>query len=125
VPPDPISPGVRRFVAEHIDSVTQLELLLILHRDPARAWSAEGVGREMRLPPAWAGAQLERFTLQGLLVCSEEPQASFSYRADSPWVALVDEVADVPAAPHVHDRLDLLAVDKRDLAARGGLPHSP
>ena len=68
-----ISPGVRRFVAEHINSVTQLELLLLLHRDPAHAWSAEELARDMRLPTGWTSAQVERFGSDGLLVHDGDP----------------------------------------------------
>jgi hypothetical protein len=41
---DRIPPRVRRFVAEHIQSVTQLELLLLLHGDPAMERTAEEWG---------------------------------------------------------------------------------
>jgi hypothetical protein len=89
-----ISPGVRRFVAEHINSVMQLELLLFLHRDPAHAWSAEELAREMRLPTGWTTTQLERFRSHDLLVGSGRSELEFRYRADNASASVIDEVAE-------------------------------
>lgn len=91
---DRISPRVRTFVAEHIDSVTQLELLLLLHRDPAARWRAADAAHEMRMPLDWAAAQLERFRSAGLLVCTDDSAPWFFYRADNDAAALIDEVAE-------------------------------
>ena len=89
-----ISPGIRRFVAEHINSVRQLELLLLLHREPAHAWSAEELARDMRLPTGWTSAQLERCRSHGLLVHDGGSDPRFRYRADNASAALIDEVAE-------------------------------
>jgi hypothetical protein len=91
---DRISPRVRRFVAEHIDSVTQLELLLLMHRDPAASWTAAGAAREMHMPEDWAATHLERFSSVGLLARTDDPDPSFSYRVASDAAPLIDEVAD-------------------------------
>jgi hypothetical protein len=55
--PRSISPDVHRFVTERIHSVAQLELLLMLHRDPPVEWTAEAAAREMRYPTDWAAAE--------------------------------------------------------------------
>lgn len=94
VSPNRFSPGVRRFIAEHIDSVTQLELLRVLHRDPTVSWTADEAGREMRLPTGWAAMHLERFDALGLLESSGGSDPRYRYRPDSEWAALVDEVAE-------------------------------
>jgi hypothetical protein len=39
---------VQRFLKEHIGSVGELEVLLLLHRSPARYWTAEAVNEELR-----------------------------------------------------------------------------
>ena len=91
---DRISPRVRTFVAEHIDSVTELELLLLLHRDPAAVWTAADAAREMRMPRGWAAAHLGRFSAAGLLTHTDDADPFFSYRADNDAAAVIDEVAE-------------------------------
>src|SRR5690349_12182060 len=59
---------VRRFIAQHIDSVEQLEILLLLHQQPGRAWSSEAVARELRIAPASAGERLEAMVHDGILL---------------------------------------------------------
>jgi hypothetical protein len=39
---------VQRFLKEHVRSVGELEVLLLLHRDPERWWTAEAVNEELR-----------------------------------------------------------------------------
>jgi hypothetical protein len=58
---------VRRFIAHHIDSVEQLEILLLLHQQPGRAWSSEAVARELRIPSKSAGERLEDMVHDGPL----------------------------------------------------------
>src|SRR5690606_17703063 len=48
-----ISPEVRAFIAGQIESVVQLEMLLLLHTDPMRAWSPDELAKELRIEPAW------------------------------------------------------------------------
>jgi hypothetical protein len=47
VSPTDIDPRVRRFILESVHSVEQLEVLLLLHRDPARWWTAAQVSAEL------------------------------------------------------------------------------
>jgi hypothetical protein len=88
---DSISPEVRRFVAERIHSVAQLELLLMLHRDPSIEWTAESAGREMRYPADWAAAQLVGFREAGLVGATGR---AYRYRPRSGLGRIVDELAE-------------------------------
>lgn len=53
-----ISPEVRQFVVERIHSVAQLELLLVLRRDPSVEWTVPMASAEMRYPRDWVAEQL-------------------------------------------------------------------
>ena len=64
-----IPPEVKAFIAEHLVSVVQLETLLMLHRDPRRAWTANDVAAELKIDPAWAEAQLAALCDDGLAQC--------------------------------------------------------
>lgn len=58
---------VQAFVASYIDSVVQLELLLLLRADPGRAWTPPEVARELRIEPAWTATELGKLAVRGLL----------------------------------------------------------
>ena len=88
-----ISPEVRSFVAERIHSVAQLELLLILHRDPSVEWTAESAGREMRFPSEWVAEQLVGFDRAGLVGCRGAGQRTYRYRPRAGLDRVVDELA--------------------------------
>ena len=45
---------VQRFIIEHINSVEQLEALLLVRSDPARVWTTEEVSHALYTPiAAW------------------------------------------------------------------------
>jgi hypothetical protein len=57
---------VRRLVRRHVRSVGELDLLVLLHRDPAREWTAAEVCETLRCPPTWAEMHLEALGAAGL-----------------------------------------------------------
>jgi hypothetical protein len=89
-----ISPDVRRFVAESIHSVAELELLLMLHRDPSVEWTAESAGREMRYPVEWAAQRLLEFHRAGLVGSRRREQPTYRYRPRAGLERIVDELAE-------------------------------
>lgn len=62
-----LSEEVKTFITEHISSVEQLEVLLLLHREQQR-WSAQEVSQELRIDPASAAERLADLQGRGLLV---------------------------------------------------------
>ena len=68
---DEIPSEVRAFIAGYLDSVVQLETLLMLHAAPDKGWQAEDLARELRIDRGWAEGQLEGLCQQGLLASSE------------------------------------------------------
>jgi DNA-binding IclR family transcriptional regulator len=60
-----LSPNVERFLSSYIETVDQLEILLLLHADAARLWSAGEIGVRMRRPEASTRARLELMCRQG------------------------------------------------------------
>lgn len=61
-----ISRDVEAFIAAHLTSVAQLEILLLLHGNVGRSYSPLEVGEALRIDPGWAGAELERLHQHGL-----------------------------------------------------------
>lgn len=70
---------VERFIAEFIDSVEQLEVLLLLQRTAPTEWNADAIARELRIAPESAGARLQVLRVLGLLDASGGDPPSFRY----------------------------------------------
>jgi hypothetical protein len=93
---DAIPERLKAFIADQIDSVVQLEILLLLHGAPGRGFSAQDVARELRIDPGWAGPQLAELCARGTLACVGGPPPPPLYRYE-------------PRAPETRETIDLLA----------------
>jgi len=99
---DGIPERVKAFLAERIDSVVQLEALLLLHASPDAAFSPDALAHELRIDPAWAEPNLRRLAAHKAPVVVEEPAGSFRYGAvTADLAATVDELAACYAARRV------------------------
>lgn len=72
-----IPKSVERLIAQHIHSVEQLEVLLLLRRTADRDWSAGEVARELSTSPGSAATRLEDLAARGWLVAS--PDGRYAY----------------------------------------------
>jgi DNA-binding HxlR family transcriptional regulator len=88
-----IPPPVRQFIADHIDSVMQLEVLLLLAAERQRAWTANDLAELLRIDPTWVDAQLRAMAAAGLVAQQADP-AAFRFDPRTPELAqAVDELA--------------------------------
>jgi hypothetical protein len=76
--------AVRRLIADHIDSVEQLEILLLLHQHPERSWTAESVARELRVSPLSAGDRLKDMARAAILSKVKGSEGEYRYAPESP-----------------------------------------
>jgi hypothetical protein len=89
-----LSSRLKRFIADHIDSVMQLELLLLLRERLAQAWSAEGLAQECRVEPIWVEGHLRAMVAAGLATAFDTMPATYRYAPKSPeMMDTVDELA--------------------------------
>jgi hypothetical protein len=65
-----------RLLAKHVHSVGELELLLLLEQDRARAWSVDEICRRLRCPQSWAEPRLDAMTRDRLLAADGGRYAS-------------------------------------------------
>jgi hypothetical protein len=79
----------RRFVLECIDSVEQLEVLLLLHGSPAVVWSPEAVAKTLYSNPESIVRRLAGLHARGLLAIAE----ASSYRYQPRTAELADVVS--------------------------------
>ena len=70
---------VRQFLAEHIDSVAQLEVLLLLKGDRERQWSADEVGKAVYSAPEMVAQLLSELQRHGLVAAGEGGEPSYRY----------------------------------------------
>ncbi len=78
-----ISQTVQAFVADHIDSVLQLEVLLLLHAQAPRQFTAAELAQELRIDAAWVSGQLASLADAGVLTATggNPPQYRYEPRA--------------------------------------------
>ena len=88
--PDP----VRQLLRRHIQSLEQLEVLLLLHGQPERAWTAPEVYDVVRSSQSSIAARLHAFTAEGFLTTEAGPPPTFRYAPqDQNLRAAVDQTA--------------------------------
>jgi hypothetical protein len=66
-----IPPDVREFILTYIDSIAQLEALLLLANQPEERWTVPGVAAQLYIGESQAKAVLERLCDNGLLDCGD------------------------------------------------------
>jgi hypothetical protein len=102
---DPLNDRVRQFLWGSIDSVMQLEALLLLHAHPQREWTAEEIAGELRSDPTGARQQLAPLITRGLLRLNSpaDPAAKLQYAVDhrSDLHVRIGQVADAYTARRV------------------------
>jgi hypothetical protein len=90
-----IPESVRRLIADHVKSVEQLEVLLLLRAHPDRDWSGEEVSRTLQSQPESAAARLADLAARGFCAPSAESEARYRYApATAALARAVDELAD-------------------------------
>lgn len=75
---DTLPAVVRQFLARHIQSVEQLEVLLLLRSEPQRAWTVGEVYDVIRSSTASIASRLKTFTNDGFAI--EEATSAPAYR---------------------------------------------
>lgn len=83
------------FIQDHVSSLEELEVLLLLRASAPREWRAEEVCRTVGSSLRSIEIRLERLTQMRLLaVCNTEPDRLYRYAPDDPRAALlIDGVA--------------------------------
>lgn len=90
----PLSDAVRRFLTESIGSVERLNLLLFLHRHPARWWAARALAEELEMPADTVQSHLEHLSARNLLDVKIAESVIYCYKPGREELsALVEEVA--------------------------------
>jgi hypothetical protein len=92
-----IPDDVREFVQKHIDSIAQLEALLLLRREVAVLWNDTTVAQRLYITADGAAEVLGILVARGFL---KSDGKSYLYQCPPKLDALVGRVADVYGASH-------------------------
>jgi predicted transcriptional regulator len=98
--PSGIPQEVESLIAEHIDSVEKLEILLFLRGEATQVWTVERLSRELRRNPNSVGRSLNQLLQRGLLAGSERDGYRFA-PADARVAQQVDRLAETYATRRV------------------------
>ena len=88
----PVPNDVRIFIQRHIDSVAQLEALLLLRANPGEEWAAGKIADRLYTTEEEILAVLARLCGDGLLSCRN---GIFRYECGAEEQRMVDRLADV------------------------------
>ena len=83
------------FLREHLQSITQLDLLLLLHAARGRRFTAAEVSRELRIPERMAIGQMLDLTRSGVLVAHDSDPPCWRFDPAGPHAGVVASLADV------------------------------
>jgi hypothetical protein len=74
-----LAPDVEKFIRDHITSVEELEVLLLLHASGSKSWRAAEVSQQLYRQVDSVSARLETLRGVGLLIASGETPPSYRY----------------------------------------------
>ena len=95
MPDEPVPDDLRDFILRHIDSVAQLEALLLLRANPDEKWDVAKTAERLYAGEQEVAATLARMCADGLLQCQE---GIFRYAPEPTALrATVDRLADLYA----------------------------
>jgi hypothetical protein len=93
---------LKQFIEFYIESVPQLEALLLLRGDPNRRWQAADVAKSLYIPENIASSLLSDFVRRGFAVLEPPPESGHVYRTrDAEIDRLVDQLATAYQARRV------------------------
>lgn len=101
---------VLQFIAEQIDTVPQLECLLLLHQDDSRSWLADDVAARIYISRETARVILQTLERRRLIAAEGDPPLYRFSPSEAASRELVAEVAGtyqrhlVPIATFIHSR---------------------
>ena len=88
-----LSESVIKFIWEHIHSVKQLEVLLLLHSSADQEWTAEGVNLLLRSSISSVIERLDDLTSRNLLIMRMDDTQEFYRFSDD--VMLIESVSEL------------------------------
>ncbi len=91
---DCIPEDVKQLILERIDSIAQLEALLLLRGSPQIDWTTDAVAKRLYIGEQEANVELQHLCAGGFLIANPEKSLLYRYHVGSPELGqTVDRVA--------------------------------
>ena len=95
---DPIPEEVKRFLNQYINSIAELEIILILRMHRDQSWSSSSVADRIYSSEEVTARLLARLTNSGFITADGPSEAPFQYRPRHQELArMLDQLAEVYA----------------------------
>jgi|ERR1051325_5112386 DNA-binding IclR family transcriptional regulator len=93
---NPIPDHIRRFILKSIDSIAQLEALLLLRSRPQEKWSVEAVAKRLYISDQETSDLLGRLSAEGFIRLEDNEPDLYQYQPESAELdQVVDQVAEI------------------------------
>ena len=87
---------IEQFIAQHIESLAQLESLLLLRREAGRSWSCEELSRHLYVAPDVCTGLVADLERRGFVSRDAPDRDAYRYRSAGAEVdGLIDQLADL------------------------------
>jgi hypothetical protein len=107
----PVPTDVREYITDNIDSVAELEALVLMRRDPEVVWSASALAERLYVGLEQAGQVALKLCSLGVTVEKGRDPVTYQYRPARPGLdTLVGEVVDaytrylIPVTNLIHSK---------------------
>jgi hypothetical protein len=100
-----IDERVRAFIQDHVGSIAELEVILLLRGDPGREWTAAEVAQTLRLGADWSRIHLARLAASGILTEQPGAPARYCLSRSSPGLA---ETLNAIAEAYAHRQRSII-----------------
>jgi hypothetical protein len=95
---DPVPDEIKQFILRHLDSIGQLEALLLLRDNPGEVWDVGTVARRLYIREQEAAPILARLTKSGFIAASMSEPTVYKYQPESvELMQMIDRLADIYA----------------------------
>lgn len=84
-----ITGEIERFIQDHIHSIEQLEILLLLAGTPRQDWSAQEISQKLYRQVSSVSTRLEELRGQGLLSVCQDKSPRYRYASHDRYDALI------------------------------------
>jgi hypothetical protein len=85
---------IEQFIAQHIESLAELEMLLVMRREPERAWSGDDLSRELYVTPDVCAGIISELERRGFVRRDASNDKLYRYQSGSAEMdRLIDQLA--------------------------------
>jgi hypothetical protein len=93
---DVIPDEIKQFILNNIDSIAQLEALLLLRKDPQLDWTIDAVAKGLYISEQETSILLRRLCAGSFLITTAEKPAAYRYHTNSNELGqMVDRLAEL------------------------------